>query len=140
MSSDGQVKLPMSFIVYPCGYNHCVQVHHLEAHCLLARPHLFYPPTPRPSPAASELPHSVEIDAGASSKSPSADTEADSATIAQQEQQQLASLQVDFPFCALLVSGGHCQTLLVQGVGDYAVLGGTLDDALGEAYDKVSSV
>ena len=43
-----------------------------------------------------------------------------------------------FPFLALLVSGGHCQLLWVAGVGDLAVLGGTLDDALGEAYDKAA--
>jgi N6-L-threonylcarbamoyladenine synthase len=46
--------------------------------------------------------------------------------------------QLAFPYLALLVSGGHCQLLWVQGVGDCAVLGGTLDDALGEAYDKAA--
>lgn len=45
---------------------------------------------------------------------------------------------VPFPFLALLVSGGHCQLLLVRGVADYAALGSTLDDALGEAYDKTA--
>ena len=49
-------------------------------------------------------------------------------------------VQVSFPFLALLVSGGHCQILLCHGVGDYTILGGTLDDALGEAYDKVRSL
>lgn len=44
---------------------------------------------------------------------------------------------LEFPFLALLVSGGHCQLLLCEGVGLYTVLGGTVDDALGEAYDKV---
>lgn len=43
-----------------------------------------------------------------------------------------------FPFLTLLVSGGHCQLLLVRGVADYEVLGGTLDDALGEAFDKTA--
>ena len=43
-----------------------------------------------------------------------------------------------FPFLALLVSGGHCQLLWVRGVGACEVLGGTLDDALGEAYDKAA--
>lgn len=46
--------------------------------------------------------------------------------------------EVPFPFLSLLVSGGHCQLLLVRGVADYAALGGTLDDALGEAYDKTA--
>jgi len=45
---------------------------------------------------------------------------------------------VNFPFLSLLISGGHCQLLLCKGVGDFVVLGGTLDDALGEAFDKVA--
>ncbi|GMI24784.1 hypothetical protein TrCOL_g8040 [Triparma columacea] len=45
---------------------------------------------------------------------------------------------VDFPFLALLVSGGHCQILRCEAVGEYEVIGGTLDDSLGEAYDKVA--
>ena len=49
-----------------------------------------------------------------------------------------ASARPEFPFLALLVSGGHCQLLWIRGVGDIAVLGGTLDDALGEAYDKAA--
>ena len=42
----------------------------------------------------------------------------------------------DFPFIALLVSGGHTQLMLVDGVGRYTLLGETLDDAAGEAFDK----
>jgi N6-L-threonylcarbamoyladenine synthase len=42
----------------------------------------------------------------------------------------------DFPFVALLVSGGHTQLMKVAGVGDYVLLGETLDDAAGEAFDK----
>ena len=45
-----------------------------------------------------------------------------------------------FPYLLLLVSGGHCQLLLVRGVGDYRRLGTTLDDALGEAFDKVAKL
>lgn len=41
-----------------------------------------------------------------------------------------------FPFIALLVSGGHTQLMRVGGVGDYSLLGETLDDAAGEAFDK----
>lgn len=41
-----------------------------------------------------------------------------------------------FPFVALLVSGGHTQLMQVTGVGEYALLGETLDDAAGEAFDK----
>jgi glycoprotease/Kae1 family metallohydrolase len=45
---------------------------------------------------------------------------------------------MEFPFLALLVSGGHCQLLQCYGIGDYTILGGTLDDSLGEAYDKTA--
>jgi N6-L-threonylcarbamoyladenine synthase len=44
--------------------------------------------------------------------------------------------EVPFPFLLLLVSGGHCQLLAVEGVGHYRRLGTTLDDAVGEAFDK----
>jgi tRNA N6-adenosine threonylcarbamoyltransferase len=43
---------------------------------------------------------------------------------------------VDFPYLLLLVSGGHCQLLIVEGVGRYSRLGTTIDDAAGEAFDK----
>ena len=45
---------------------------------------------------------------------------------------------VPFPFLTLLTSGGHCQLLLTKGIGQHTVLGSTLDDALGEAFDKVA--
>jgi len=44
--------------------------------------------------------------------------------------------EVAFPYLLLLVSGGHCQILLTQGIGRYRRLGGTLDDAVGECFDK----
>lgn len=47
---------------------------------------------------------------------------------------------VKFPYLMLLVSGGHCQILLVEQVGKYKRLGGTLDDAVGEAFDKVAKM
>ncbi|ESQ75967.1 tRNA (adenosine(37)-N6)-threonylcarbamoyltransferase complex transferase subunit TsaD [Asticcacaulis sp. AC402] len=47
---------------------------------------------------------------------------------------------VPFPFLLLLVSGGHCQLLSVRGVGDYERLGTTIDDAAGEAFDKIAKV
>jgi len=47
---------------------------------------------------------------------------------------------VAFPYFLLLVSGGHCQMLIVHGVGRYERLGGTLDDALGEAFDKCAKL
>ena len=48
----------------------------------------------------------------------------------------LASNPPKFPFIALLVSGGHTQLMRVDGVGQYELLGETLDDAAGEAFDK----
>jgi N6-L-threonylcarbamoyladenine synthase len=45
-----------------------------------------------------------------------------------------------FPYLLLLVSGGHCQCVLVSGVGRYRMLGGTIDDAVGEAFDKVAKM
>ncbi|WP_210528498.1 tRNA (adenosine(37)-N6)-threonylcarbamoyltransferase complex transferase subunit TsaD [Rubellimicrobium arenae] len=45
-----------------------------------------------------------------------------------------------FPYLMLLVSGGHCQFLLVEGVDDFRRLGGTIDDAPGEAFDKVAKL
>jgi N6-L-threonylcarbamoyladenine synthase len=48
----------------------------------------------------------------------------------------LASEPPEFPFIALLVSGGHTQLMRVDGVGRYQLLGETLDDAAGEAFDK----
>jgi N6-L-threonylcarbamoyladenine synthase len=46
----------------------------------------------------------------------------------------------EFPFVALLVSGGHTQLMLVSGVGRYTLLGETLDDAAGEAFDKTAQL
>jgi N6-L-threonylcarbamoyladenine synthase len=45
---------------------------------------------------------------------------------------------VDYPFLLLLVSGGHCQLLEVRGVGEMTRLGTTIDDAAGEAFDKIA--
>lgn len=47
---------------------------------------------------------------------------------------------VGFPFLLLLVSGGHTQFVAVEGVGDYRRLGSTIDDALGEAFDKAAKL
>ncbi len=45
---------------------------------------------------------------------------------------------IDYPFLALVVSGGHTDLYLVEGFGKYNFLGGTLDDAVGESYDKTA--
>jgi N6-L-threonylcarbamoyladenine synthase len=45
-----------------------------------------------------------------------------------------------FPYCLFLASGGHTQIVAVAGVGDYVRLGTTVDDAMGEAFDKVAKI
>ena len=52
----------------------------------------------------------------------------------------LATPAPEFPFVALLVSGGHTQLMRVDGVGQYELLGETLDDAAGEAFDKTAKL
>jgi N6-L-threonylcarbamoyladenine synthase len=47
---------------------------------------------------------------------------------------------VEVPFLLLLVSGGHCQLLMVHDIGHYELLGQTIDDAVGEAFDKVAKM
>ncbi len=48
--------------------------------------------------------------------------------------------KVAFPYLMLLVSGGHCQLLIVEGAGSYRLLGSTIDDAVGEAFDKTAKL
>jgi len=48
--------------------------------------------------------------------------------------------RVDFPYLLLLVSGGHCQLLTVHGPGDFTGLGTTIDDAVGECFDKTAKL
>jgi N6-L-threonylcarbamoyladenine synthase len=53
---------------------------------------------------------------------------------------RLADPVLQFPYLLLLVSGGHCQVLRVDGVGQYRRLATTIDDALGEAFDKTAKI
>ena len=53
---------------------------------------------------------------------------------------RLADPVLGFPYLLLLVSGGHCQLLLVRGVGQYRRLATTIDDAVGEAFDKAAKM
>jgi N6-L-threonylcarbamoyladenine synthase len=53
---------------------------------------------------------------------------------------RLADPALQFPYLLLLVSGGHCQLLLVEGVGRYRRLATTIDDAAGEAFDKTAKL
>ncbi|MEM8785521.1 MAG: tRNA (adenosine(37)-N6)-threonylcarbamoyltransferase complex transferase subunit TsaD, partial [Pseudomonadota bacterium] len=50
------------------------------------------------------------------------------------------TVKTEFPYLLLLVSGGHCQLVSVQGLGDYTLLGTTIDDAAGEAFDKTAKL
>lgn len=52
----------------------------------------------------------------------------------------LSEQQPEYPFIALLVSGGHTQLMAVKAPGDYRLLGQTLDDAVGEAFDKTAKL
>lgn len=47
---------------------------------------------------------------------------------------------VEFPYLLVLVTGGHCQILIVEDVGQYRLLGTTIDDAVGEAFDKAAKM
>jgi N6-L-threonylcarbamoyladenine synthase len=53
---------------------------------------------------------------------------------------RLADPELEFPYALLLVSGGHCQVLRVEGVGQYRRFATTIDDALGEAFDKTAKI
>ena len=53
---------------------------------------------------------------------------------------RLVDADLEFPYLLLLVSGGHCQLLRVNGVGDYDRLATTIDDAVGEAFDKTAKI
>jgi N6-L-threonylcarbamoyladenine synthase len=52
----------------------------------------------------------------------------------------LSERQPEFPYLLLLLSGGHCQCVAVEGVGRHRLLGTTLDDAVGEAFDKTAKL
>jgi N6-L-threonylcarbamoyladenine synthase len=98
-----------------------VGVHHLEAHILMAR----LPPT---------QPHKVQQLSSSSNASNVLQLVHYPAT----SNVHATTRTVGFPFLAMLVSGGHCQLIKCIGIGQYEILGGTLDDSLGEAYDKVA--
>ncbi|MDB5725803.1 MAG: O-sialoglycoprotein endopeptidase [Novosphingobium sp.] len=53
---------------------------------------------------------------------------------------RLADPTLEYPYLLLLVSGGHCQILRVEGLGEYRRLATTIDDALGEAFDKTAKI
>ena len=95
-----------------------VGVHHLEAHILMSR-------IPTQSQSASTSSTNNELNEDLVQYPTTSDIHEHFRTVA-------------FPFLAMLVSGGHCQLIKCIGIGQYEILGGTLDDSLGEAYDKVA--
>lgn len=88
-----------------------VTVHHLEAHCLTARLAGILILPKNETQTNTNTP--VSTTGGLNAK-------------------------VQYPFMALVASGGHTSIMLCRGLGEYEVLGGTRDDALGEAFDKAS--
>jgi len=106
-----------------------VTVHHLEAHCMIARlagtvivsDDADAAVDPPATPAVESSPSAAAADTGAS---PTALPH--------------FSPRVQYPFLALLVSGGHTSLLVCRGLGEYQLLGGTLDDSLGESFDKAA--
>ncbi|GKY93803.1 hypothetical protein MPSEU_000347500 [Mayamaea pseudoterrestris] len=87
-----------------------VGVHHLEAHILMARL-----PVNNDTDSTMAMHHMAVTD------------------------ETHASMRaMGFPFLSLLVSGGHCQLMRCDSIGNYTILGGTIDDSLGEAFDKVA--
>lgn len=106
-----------------------IPVHHMEAHAMVARlPSLYNNTLLAPTMSSA-------IDATSSSST--TDATKDSNHTCNASPSNPPSL-LSFPFVCLLVSGGHNLLLIVEGVGRYIQLGSTLDDALGEAYDKVA--
>ena len=94
-----------------------IATHHLEAHCLIAR--------------LAGLRITANEDGRFSENE-----------IINQEKEHKNNIlhhfipKIEFPFMALLASGGHTSLLICRDLGEYDVLGGTLDDALGESFDK----
>jgi N6-L-threonylcarbamoyladenine synthase len=86
-----------------------VGVHHLEAHILMAR---------------------LTLEEN--------DTSGEGIVIPATTETHESRRTMDFPFLALLVSGGHCQILKCLDIGKHTIIGGTLDDSLGEAFDKTA--
>ena len=91
-----------------------VTIHHLEAHCLMAR--LAGETIKDDNHNSNEKHDDKEISKNKYNFQP----------------------KIEYPFLALLASGGHTSLQLVEDLGKYLVLGGTLDDSLGEAFDKAS--
>lgn len=113
-------------------------MHHLEAHCMLARlagqvPQL----SPQSSSASANHNKSGKPPTKVLSNEQNKSVANTVATVMGSKLPHFAP-KVSFPFLVLLASGGHTSLLLCTDIGEYTVLGGTLDDALGEAFDKAA--
>ena len=125
-----------------------VRVHHMEAHAMVTwLPST--PPTPLPPPKSA-----ATTDPGASVEAAAAATPAPAPTATAPAPAPAAAssdlpapcpstkLSPDgvppFPFLTLLVSGGHNMLVLTSGLGSHTILGSTLDDSIGEAFDKTA--
>jgi N6-L-threonylcarbamoyladenine synthase len=117
-----------------------ITVHHLEAHCMVAR--LAGERILREGANESAVVHEdcekLDQEMKENSGSSSSPDTADLASGEDERHHFHMQPKVEFPFLTLLASGGHTSILLCKGMGEYSVLGGTLDDALGEAFDKAS--
>ena len=91
-----------------------VRVHHMEAHAMVTR----LPAQHSTAPALAESQQRQTIEAGGVT----------------------SSLNPGFPFVTVLVSGGHNMVLLTTGIGKHTILGSTLDDSIGEAFDKTARI
>jgi tRNA A37 threonylcarbamoyltransferase TsaD len=106
-----------------------VPVHHMEAHALVAR---------MPAAVAAAAAAATTTGGAGGGSSNSSSSNSNTASSPSSSAAAAAASAPQFPFLVLLVSGGHNLLLLARGVGEYVQLGSTLDDALGEAYDKVA--
>ena len=107
-----------------------VTVHHLEAHCFMAR---------MAGKIITEDTDTTETETETETEKSSAqsNTVQEGGGLAEPHLKHFTP-KVNFPFLALLVSGGHTSLLVCRGLGNYEVLGGTLDDSVGESFDKAA--
>jgi N6-L-threonylcarbamoyladenine synthase len=134
-----------------------VRVHHMEAHAIVTwLPTKPPPPAPPPKPPAADV--TEELSAAPAAAAPAAAAPAAAVSAAAPAAAVPAAapagngsgtapspsteLSPDgtppFPFLTLLVSGGHNMLVLTSGLGSHTILGSTLDDSIGEAFDKTA--
>jgi len=107
-----------------------VAVHHLEAHCMVAR--LAGTVIVSDGAATSAVPPTAAVPV------PPAQAPSAAGVVTSPTELPHFSPRVQYPFLALLVSGGHTSLMVCRGLGQYQLLGGTLDDSLGESFDKAA--